>query len=455
MYSLRMLYELRKTSPLKVRKSVARAVYHKGRVGLTDASGTLWPVYFRPNLAAPKDGVVVKFSVSAFRPDGAAASKYMDEGYLLVVDDIEECVEPQAPWPDSIELSPQLCIESLPEDYAGSSTRYFNSAISVRSALLRRRNTALQKCRAYFGSRNFLNMETPSLVPSGGVERYLKTFQARYKDFRNKEWLVELPTSPEFALKKLLAQGFGSVFQLARAFRNEGQLTRWHEPEFFMLEWYRLGGTLEDIIADTAGLVRDIASVVGSSLELPAVWRKYTVNELFISEVGIDLNLVQQVDAFREAAETLSPSIVASDDWDSIFCKLFMEKIEPRLQKERACFVTDYPMQMAALAKRNGQTSFAKRFEAYLDGIEICNGYQELTDSIELASRFQETSSQRGDLSRDKVFEAAMAFGLPPCSGNALGVDRVVAILLGLDGIKQLYPIPFLEQFPPGTVANE
>jgi lysyl-tRNA synthetase class 2 len=132
-----------------------------------------------------------------------------------------------------------------------------------------------------------------------------------------------------------------------------------------------------------------------------------------------------------------------------------MEKIEPFLLEQKACFVTHYPIQMGALAAQEPSKPFVERVEAYLNGIEICNGYLELNDAIVLNKRFKTTLLKRATLNRDLLFENAMNFGMPACAGNALGIDRVIAILLGLNNISPLFPIPFLSQFSKGTVAFE
>lgn len=300
-------------------------------------------------------------------------------------------------------------------------------------------------------------METPTLVPSGGVEAYVSSFHTQYRDVRGQSWLLTLPTSPEFALKKLLAEGHSKIFQLSRAYRNNGELARWHEPEFCMLEWYRAGGTLSDVIQDTIDFVLFLEAGLSITPKLPRIWNRYTVRDLFKTHCKIDLSEVQSENDFRAAALLICNSITSKDDWDSVFCKLFMEKIEPHLKSEQACIVTEYPRRMGALARVALDTSYVERFEAYLHGVEICNGYYELTDTVDLSQRFENISQNRGDIEvkRDHVFEDTMKFGLPPCSGNALGIDRVIAILSGVASIAKLMPIPFLSQFPKNTVAPE
>ena len=296
------------------------------------------------------------------------------------------------------------------------------------------------------------------------MEVYLNPFETNYIDHRGKSWQLQLPTSPEFALKKIMTEGTDKIFQLSRAYRNGGEVSKNHEPEFIMLEWYRAHATLRDIIEDTQNLVGTLAEYLGTHLDIPKQWPVYRVDKLFKDILSLDLEQLQNRDQFYEKVKKLSHSIVESDDWDSLFYKLFMEKIEPFLQQQKVCFVTHYPIQMGALAAQekvnisDNETiskPFVERMEAFINGIEICNGYLELTDAKELNERFQKTKNLRSELKSDAHFENVMQFGLPVCSGNALGIDRVIAILLGLNEISSLYPIPFLSQFPKENVAWE
>lgn len=455
-HNLRMLYELRKTIPLSPRAAVGRVFVHFGKFGLSDESGILWPIYFRPHQTPPKNGECINFFCSSLRPDGTQATKYEDEGFFLVVDSINEITESSGQWSNDVLKSPLPPSEQFFKTQHSQNTQFYASPLKRRAELLSKRKHALARTRQFFEARGFLEMETSILVPSGGNEVYLNTFSTQYTDFRKKNISLELPTSPEFALKKLVAEGFTKVFQIAQSFRNEGQLTPWHEPNFLMLEWYRVGANLNELMDDTKSLVMKIFESVGTNITIPTDWKTHTVPNLFKDLVQIDLGSFQSEVDFREEAAKHSHSIVETDDWDSVFCKIFMEKIEPFLKTERACFVSNFPVQMAALARRSENVAHsAERFEAYLNGVEICNGYDELSDATELIERIESVSQRRSTVRRDSVFEKTMQFGLPPCAGNALGIDRVIAILLGLDGITELYPIPFLSQFEKDLVAEE
>jgi|GEM_PF-61161 len=475
---LRMHYELRKTRSLVPREACARVFSLDDRWGLVDASGALWPVEF--STSAQSDGVasgdVIRAQISFLRPGGGEASrvsKYEDTGFLCAVGRIAERVvrTTDTPWPlegipapgpadvmHAVQQRNEWLARGEPDG-----TWYLDSGAGKRATLIRARGLALERTRAFFERRGFLSCETPSLVPSGGVETYLSAFETTYEDHRGARIPLSLPTSPEFALKKLLVEGHDRVFQLARAFRNRGELARWHEPEFIMLEWYRRGATLDDLQRDTRALVDAIATTVGSLRTLPLAseaWPTYTVEELFRARAGIELRRVQDVVAFRAAAKA-STAVVSpvgeNDDWDTVFHKVFLDAVEPFLGTLAACFVVNFPVQMAALAQATPDGPFALRFEAYLFGVEICNGYQELTDAQEAQRRFSAVEGLRGtgETRRDVVFEGALRFGLPPCAGNALGIDRVTALLLDIPSLSSLYCTPFLSQFPRGAVASD
>jgi lysyl-tRNA synthetase class 2 len=303
-------------------------------------------------------------------------------------------------------------------------------------------------------------VHTPTLTPSGGCETYLNSFKTTYTTHQGNTIALELPTSPEFALKKILVEGASQVFHISRAFRNCGELSTWHEPEFTMLEWYHVGSSLNQILRETQDFVLCLADFLGSHLELPSCWPFFKVQNLFLDILNLNLDELQSTTDFLSASRHLSPSLRETDSWDDIFCKLFMEKIEPFLKLQKACFVTHYPAQMAALAAplfdANGvPTNYVQRGEAYLYGVEICNAYLELTQSQIFKERIEKTHRLRPNMARDLLFENAMAFGLPPSAGNALGLDRVVALLLGKEQIASLYPLPFLSQFPTETFNQE
>jgi lysyl-tRNA synthetase class 2 len=412
-FSLQDCLDLQNASRISPRACIGRLFYQNDHFGIEDYSGQFWPIVFdvEHNL---KSGDTIIFHCK-FINDICHVRRILFSVHNTLEND----------KPHKTHNIPLLSLEKI--------------------EILNKRNIALERTKDFFKNRGFFYAETPILVRSGGMESYLHTFQTSYRDFQGRSWTFELPTSPEFALKKLIGRGLPKIFQISHVFRNNGEMSALHEPEFLMLEWYRTGSTLDDIMIDTKNLVITLAQILNSKKTIPKNWPTFYVNDLFIEQLDLNLNDLQDVKKFYESAKLLSTSLRETDSWDDIFCKLFMEKIEPFLKTQTACFVTGYPAQMSALAKNDDKNPlFVQRTEAYLFGVEICNGYQELVDAKEFEQRLNKILNQKnGALQRDKDFEHVMKSGLPPCAGNAVGIDRVIALLLELENIQSLFPLPF------------
>ncbi len=468
-YNLKTLFELRKTKSTHDRTGCARVFYCKDKLGLSDASCLLWPVFLAPEYKNPdlKSGDIIKFT-SKFTYvcpiNDSINTKYDDLHFVMNIQQISEHITCVEEWKNPVLPSPIPNFDLKPLLKDSNYTCFYKSITKQRFNLVNLRTKVMERTKQFFINRNFLNIETPTLVPSGGAENYLNPFNTEYSDHRGNKFKLQLPTSPEFALKKILAEGISHAFQISRAYRNKGEVSQWHEPEFLMLEWYRVGASLKDILMDTQNFVLTLADFLGSHLDIPKHWPRFRVEELFQNILRLNLSLLQKKEDFYRAAKPLSISIVETDTWNDIFCKLFMEKIEPFLKEQKACFVTHYPLQMAALAAPEKivceqgnmkETYFAERAEAFLFGVEICNAYLELVDVNILQTRIEQTIKFQPETLRDPLFENAMGFGIPPCAGNALGLDRVIALLIGEKNISSLYAIPFLAQFLGNTVAKE
>jgi lysyl-tRNA synthetase class 2 len=292
---------------------------------------------------------------------------------------------------------------------------------------LERRARILAQIRAFFDARGFLEVETPTLLPSPGLDPHLSAFEVETP--RGPRYLS---TSPEYQMKRLLADGWGRIYQIAKAYRRD-EVGERHSPEFTMLEWYRAGAGIEDVMQDTEQLV---AAVTGGRVTLgprtvdvrpPA--QRLTVCEAFERFAGVG------------ADETLAMSVSDEDR----FFRLLVENVEPALERlDHAVFLTEYPVSQASLArKKPGDARVAERFELYVAGVELCNGFGELTDAAEQKERFlrdQETRRERGlpVYPVDARFVEALERGLPPCAGNALGVDRLVALACGTTEIRSV-----------------
>lgn len=300
--------------------------------------------------------------------------------------------------------------------------------------LLRQRAALFRAIRAFFDERGFLEVDTPAIVPSPGLDVHLSAFGVGEPDLREQEldgarnglvgWLA---TSPEYQMKRLLAGGAERIYQLGKSFRSEEQ-GHIHEREFTMLEWYRAHASSEDVMCDTEDLVRALAVETGSGLvaKVPSRWPRRTVTDVVQEYASLD-------------AATL-----AADE--ERFFRVWAERVQPQLGLETPMFVTHWPASMASLAKLNDDGT-ADRFEAFAQGIELCNGFGELTDPVEQRARFEADQASRKALGKpaypiDERFLDALERGLPPSGGNALGVDRLLMLLTGADSIQEVMTFP-------------
>ncbi|MCW2274065.1 EF-P lysine aminoacylase GenX [Rhodoblastus acidophilus] len=309
--------------------------------------------------------------------------------------------------------------------------------------------------RAFFAERDFLEIEPSALQISPGNETHIAGFATQFSAPGGVSQKLYLHSSPEFDCKKLLTAGETRIFALAHVFRN-GERTRLHHPEFTMLEWYRAGANYRDLIADCADVLQVAARAAGAekfrfgdkTLDPFAPPEALPVAEAFQSHAGIDLTRVfEDRDAFAEEALRLGLRVTPDDHWSDLFSKVMSEKIEPHLGQGRATVLIDYPASEAALARRKPcDPRFAERFELYGCGVELANAFGELTDAAEQRRRFAADMDERrriyGDpYPLDEDFLQALAF-MPPASGIALGLDRLVMLATHAETIDQVIWAP-------------
>lgn len=318
--------------------------------------------------------------------------------------------------------------------------------------MLQLRAALLTATRAFFDERGYLEVETPLLSHDIVVDAHLEPFTVA--DAADQEPLF-LQTSPEAGMKRLLAAGSGSIFQVTRSFRKAEQGTR-HNPEFTMLEWYGVDTTYHDQMRLTEELVRHCGTVIdkcpnisGAQKWSNAAFGRRSYDTAFPdSQSGILELTIPQLQALVAEHTTLSEAAHAIENRDDLLNILLAECVEPHLGKPHPQFLCDYPLSQAALAEQNAADErTACRFELYIDGLEICNGYQELTDPHELQQRDQlqnasRTAHQTDSLPGAKHLIAAMQSGLPKCSGVALGFDRLIMSLTGLHDISKIIAFP-------------
>ncbi|WP_397570462.1 EF-P lysine aminoacylase EpmA [Schlesneria sp. T3-172] len=334
--------------------------------------------------------------------------------------------------------------------------------------VLRHRARLLKVMRDFFDHEGFFEVETPILSIDTVVDAWLEPFVADWIplgcNWRTDGSARYLQTSPEFAMKRLMAAGAGAIYQLGKVFRN-GESGQRHNPEFTMLEWYRQGDDLQALMSTTEQLVQRVISATtalpgftptADSSALydrvmdPRGFEQVTYREAFIRRLGTEV-LSCSMDEIWGIASTnqlVPPPGLDLDDRDGWLNFLLAELIEPELGRGRPTFLVDYPASQAALARLSHDGLTAHRFELYLDGIELCNGYDELTDATTLRDRIREQTRIREavglrPLPQQSRLLTVMEKGLPPCSGNALGVDRLIMLALGLKTISEVIPFPF------------
>jgi lysyl-tRNA synthetase class 2 len=312
--------------------------------------------------------------------------------------------------------------------------------------------------RELLGARGYEEVETPCLVPAPGMEPHIAAFEAPFvPEGGGAPRPLWLHTSPEYAMKRLLADGFARTFQLARVFRN-GEVSATHNPEFTMLELYRAGAGAEEVMADVeavlAGAARAVAGGTrarwrGLELDLAPPFERLTMRDAFLSRAGVDLGEVgDDVGRLRAAARAagLDPGR-ETDSFDDLFFRIFLERVEPGLGAPRPVYLTEWPASMAALARvKPGDPRWAERFELFAGGLELANGFAELTDAAEQRRRLVEEQEQRRGLGRpvyplDEPFLEAVG-RMPEAGGVAIGFDRVLMLLAGAADIADVLLFP-------------
>ena len=327
-------------------------------------------------------------------------------------------------------------------DDAGKPGRQPDAGLEI----LKIRATLLARIRTYFASSGVLEVDTPLLSRFGSTDPAIESFRAEYRGAGQAGGLpLYLHTSPEFFMKRLLAAGSGPVYQLAHVFRN-GEWGRRHNPEFMLLEWYRPGMDYQDLMDDVDRL---LSAVLAGFYEYRPVER-ITYREWFIQSTGLD-PWTSDVADFRSFAEQRLDSVpdsMADEGLDTWLDLLVTHWLEPRLGN-RAVFVYDYPVSQAALAVVSGGTEpVARRFELYLNGTELANGFHELMDAEEQRRRFASDNrarelSGKAPVPQDENLLSALRAGLPDCSGVAVGFDRLLMVAAGLPDIASTMPFAF------------
>jgi elongation factor P--(R)-beta-lysine ligase len=323
-----------------------------------------------------------------------------------------------------------------------------------RRPLLLARNRIVAALRGYFAARDFVEVDTGTLQVSPGNETHLHAFATALTEPEGVARSLYLRTSPEFACKKLLAAGERRIVEFAKVFRNRerGAL---HHPEFTMLEWYRAGEPYETLMNDCAAILAVAAEAAGTKLlafrgrtaDPHATCERLTVADAFTLFAGIDLVATlpggePDTRAFAEAARSAGIRIGDDDRWGDIFSRVLVERIEAHLGIGRATILDRYPVHQAALARPAEDRRVAERFELYVCGVELANGFAELTDPVEQRRRLEVEMAEKERIygeryPLDEDFLAALA-AMPQACGIALGLDRLVMLATGAARIDQV-----------------
>ncbi|MCJ7826414.1 EF-P lysine aminoacylase EpmA [Patescibacteria group bacterium] len=335
------------------------------------------------------------------------------------------------------------------------------------------REKVIKEIRSFFDTQGFHEVETPTLIGHPPAESYLELFSTVLLDRKRRATPMYLTTSPEASLKKLMAAGIGNCYSITKSFRNTETGSSTHNPEFTILEWYRVGANYKDIMEDCEKLILHLSSVIPSTTEgshdptrsrippalklrrtgkcgmtqktfmyqnhvidLTPPWERISVSEAFQKWAHADLEKFFDIETARGVCRNKGYAVNPENTWEELYNQIFLNEIEPHLGKDKPIILYDYPFLMAALAakKKDADPRYVERFELYVGGLEIGDCCSELTDPIEQEKRFVNETKEIMRLGKtayeyDKEFIEALKLGLPPCAGIAIGIDRLLMLL--------------------------
>lgn len=320
--------------------------------------------------------------------------------------------------------------------------------------LFEKRMFLLRKIREFFWEKNFVETDTPMLVNLPGMEPYLDVFQTKFEPMSGPPRDMYLITSPEYAMKKLLVAGIPNIFQITRSFRNKETGGALHNPEFTILEWYRSGSDYAAIMGDCEQLIRYLCRELfhkeefayqGNVVDVSGDFERITVREAFEKYAGVPREVFEDPGRLINTAREKG---YRAENFDDAFFLIFLNEIEKKLGQGCPTILYEYPVSMAALSRACPDPRYAERFEIYIAGIELANAFSELTDAKEQLRRLKEEREQRKQLGKivydvDMSFIDALELGMPESGGIALGVDRLVMLLLDKPSIEDVMFFPF------------
>lgn len=327
-----------------------------------------------------------------------------------------------------------------------------NAENGRRVQILHQRARLLATTRKFFDRRGFLEVDPPVMALSPGLELHLDAVQVTLRQgMGGAQVQRHLVTSPEYHCKRLLSAGLEQIYSLGHVFRS-GERGQWHNPEFAMLEWYRAGGSWQQIVRDFHGLARTCQKALGenhASLDLRGRWPVLAVRQAIQRFAGFDPGRADDEALVKQRARAAGLQVDAQDTIADVLVRALAERVEPCLAELPVIVLADWPLCMASLARPNPKKPWlAERFEIYLAGVEIANGFGELVDPVEQRRRFEADLALRRQLGRpqypiDEPFLRALEDGVPMAAGVAVGIDRLLMLLLDLHDIETVLPFPF------------
>jgi len=320
------------------------------------------------------------------------------------------------------------------------------------------RERVFETIRAFFKSQHFREVMTPTLVSIPSCEPNLEVFSTTLTTATGISRSAYFIMSPEYAIKKLLAAGVGNCFELTRAYRNREDVSMLHNPEFSILEWYRVGATYKEVMNDFEQLFLQIVgkttlSYQGKTYDLSSPWPRLSVAEAFLNYCGIDTETLLSFEKLSAAAASRGYAVSSTTNWDELFSQIFFNEIEPKLRDSgRPYFIFDYPLSQAALSRPCvSDPRFAERFEVFLAGVELGNCFSELTDPVSQRDRFVADMESRKSMGKtifpiDEELISALA-SVPGVSGIAVGVDRLIMLVADVPTVADTLLFPADELF--------
>lgn len=324
---------------------------------------------------------------------------------------------------------------------------------------IKSRADILRATREFFWLDNFLETDTLISSPTVGQEPYLNPVKIVLSDPSGSEHNHYLQTSPELSMKKLLAGGFEKIFQISHCFRNRESFGGLHYPEFLLLEWYRLKADYFKIMDDTEKLIKDLArkfkknEVIfsGKKSFLLGDWDRLTMREVWQKYLGLELDNYLDLKFLSGLAEKYKVKVVETDRYEDVFYKIFLNEIEPKLGVGVPTIIYEYPAELSSLARLCPENKkYAERFELYICGVELANGFGELLDPVEQRARFMQEQKIRAELNKEELpmdddfLSALKNLSDEGCvaSGVALGLERLTMLLAGSNDIKDILLLP-------------